>query len=187
MKRIFAAAICAGFAITGSAPSASSAPIVTYNLEAQDTVIGQSTSIHFEYRGGNGCQIGDTFCVEIYQTSFITATTVGPFEVFLTPCLLYPNGICGDIFFSPSIVGQNNAEFTFEWWEYEYFSFNEPGFPNLNFPGFGYLDNYRFEGLIKVAGIGVAPVPIPAALPLLLSALGFFGFMGWRRKKAIEA
>ncbi|MEM9473088.1 MAG: hypothetical protein AAGA00_14110, partial [Pseudomonadota bacterium] len=29
-------------------------------------------------------------------------------------------------------------------------------------------------------------VPIPAALPLLMSALGFFGFMGWRRKKALS-
>jgi len=28
-----------------------------------------------------------------------------------------------------------------------------------------------------------AAVPIPAALPLLMSALGFFGFMGWRRKR----
>jgi len=32
-----------------------------------------------------------------------------------------------------------------------------------------------------------APVPIPAALPLLLSALGFFGFMGWRRKRTAAA
>ena len=30
----------------------------------------------------------------------------------------------------------------------------------------------------------IPPVPIPAALPLLLSALGVFGFFGWRRKRA---
>lgn len=30
---------------------------------------------------------------------------------------------------------------------------------------------------------GVTPVPLPAALPLLMSTLGFFGFMGWRRKR----
>ena len=33
----------------------------------------------------------------------------------------------------------------------------------------------------------VATVPLPAALPLLASALGFFGFMGWRRKRLAAA
>jgi hypothetical protein len=32
-----------------------------------------------------------------------------------------------------------------------------------------------------------AVVPIPAALPLLASALGVFGFFGWRRRKAAAA
>jgi hypothetical protein len=31
----------------------------------------------------------------------------------------------------------------------------------------------------------VATTPIPAALPLLLSAIGGLGFIGWRRKKAV--
>ena len=31
----------------------------------------------------------------------------------------------------------------------------------------------------------VAPVPIRAALPLLMPALGVFGFFEWRRKKAV--
>jgi hypothetical protein len=29
----------------------------------------------------------------------------------------------------------------------------------------------------------VSAVPLPAALPLLMSAVGFFGFFGWRRKR----
>ena len=40
---------------------------------------------------------------------------------------------------------------------------------------------------ITISGDGITPVPIPAALPLLLSALGFFGFLGWRRKKVMGA
>lgn len=36
-------------------------------------------------------------------------------------------------------------------------------------------------------GDPLAPVPIPAALPLLASVLAFFGFMGWRRKAASAA
>jgi hypothetical protein len=33
----------------------------------------------------------------------------------------------------------------------------------------------------------VAATPIPAALPLFASAMGLFGFMGWRRKAAMSA
>jgi hypothetical protein len=33
----------------------------------------------------------------------------------------------------------------------------------------------------------LSPVPLPAALPLLMSALGFFGFFGWRRKRIAAA
>ena len=33
----------------------------------------------------------------------------------------------------------------------------------------------------------VAPVPLPAALPLLAAGLGAMGFMGWRRRKASVA
>ena len=33
---------------------------------------------------------------------------------------------------------------------------------------------------------GVAPVSLPAALPLL-SALGVFGFFGWRKKRMVVA
>ena len=39
------------------------------------------------------------------------------------------------------------------------------------------LDNIQLE---------VAQVPLPAALPMLASAFGFFGFVVWRRKNAIS-
>ncbi len=57
--------------------------------------------------------------------------------------------------------------------------------------------NFRFTGQIAAYGVGtycdnfdcseVAPVPLPAALPLLMSALGMFGFFGWRRKRMAAA
>lgn len=44
------------------------------------------------------------------------------------------------------------------------------------------IDNLRFGRIGDVRPPG--DVPVPAALPLLASALGLVGFLGWRRKKA---
>ena len=41
----------------------------------------------------------------------------------------------------------------------------------------------RIGGGGTITSISPSPVPLPAALPLLASALGFFGFFGWRRKR----
>lgn len=38
---------------------------------------------------------------------------------------------------------------------------------------------------ITAGSIVASPVPIPAALPLLISALGAFGYLGWRRKRLV--
>ena len=43
----------------------------------------------------------------------------------------------------------------------------------------GYLDNAFFE----LSPSNVSAVPVPAALPLFASGLGFFGFLGWRKKR----
>lgn len=45
------------------------------------------------------------------------------------------------------------------------------------------LDGNR-EGGSFTASFTLAPIPIPAALPLLLSGVGLLGFMGWRRRQA---
>jgi len=44
-----------------------------------------------------------------------------------------------------------------------------------------------FHGYLNFGSLTVAATPIPAALPLLVSALGGLGFVGWRRKKAEAA
>lgn len=47
-----------------------------------------------------------------------------------------------------------------------------------------YYDEDRISLEIPISGIGSpAPVPVPAALPLLASGIGALGFAGWRRSK----
>lgn len=53
--------------------------------------------------------------------------------------------------------------------------------PILNI-GDSFTVNYRGSGAVD--SIGLAPVPLPAALPLLAAGLGGLAYMGRRRKKA---
>ena len=50
---------------------------------------------------------------------------------------------------------------------------------------------YSFGGVniatSSVTASAVSAVPLPAALPLILSGLGGLGFMGWRRRNALAA
>jgi hypothetical protein len=51
-----------------------------------------------------------------------------------------------------------------------------------------FADEYVTELGFTPSSLTLAPpVPLPAALPLLLSAFGFFGIMGWRRKSMAAA
>jgi hypothetical protein len=49
----------------------------------------------------------------------------------------------------------------------------------------GYFDS--FNGAVHVEPFNTAVTPIPAALPLFLSALGGMGYLGWRRRKSAAA
>ena len=65
-------------------------------------------------------------------------------------------------------------------------AFSAVGFTDLvslsfiGLPGTGTGDRFSLDNIELVGG--AAPVPLPAALPLLLGALGLIGFVGWRRK-----
>ena len=48
---------------------------------------------------------------------------------------------------------------------------------------FGYSGAFDLPMTMTFSDGSVAPVPIPAALPLLASGLGALGFIGWRRKR----
>jgi len=73
-------------------------------------------------------------------------------------------------------------------WSYGFFPLT--GFDPLDI-GLYTINLEVFDGGTSLAkssiNINVSAVPIPAALPLLMSALGMFGFFGWRRKRKIAA
>jgi hypothetical protein len=55
-------------------------------------------------------------------------------------------------------------------------------FGHFVMPG-GFQGTFNFSSL-TVVGPLIAATPIPATLPLLVSAIGGLGFLGWRRRKA---
>lgn len=69
-------------------------------------------------------------------------------------------------------------------------SFSAVGFTDLvslsfvGLPSTGAGDRFSLDNIGLVGG--AAPVPLPAALPLLLGALGALGILGWRRKRAAK-
>lgn len=56
--------------------------------------------------------------------------------------------------------------------------------PPFNWSNFGTF-NVNFSSGTTFAIVSVAPVPLPAALPLLAGGLGLLGLLGWRRKRTI--
>ena len=65
------------------------------------------------------------------------------------------------------------------------------GFAQSRIPGTNFYNpagGAPSDGYVFVTAIGpVATTPLPAGLPLLLTALGAMGFAGWRRKRTLSA
>jgi uncharacterized membrane protein len=80
---------------------------------------------------------------------------------------------------SPFVVAGGTDDFFFE-------IFNLATSPTLQL--FGYStssDSFNvYETNVGSVHVAVSATPIPAALPLFLSALGGLGFVGWRRSRA---
>jgi len=85
--------------------------------------------------------------------------------------VLSPTETYGVTYFGVNI---NQPDSALDW--QTYWAAIIPGWTGTN-NAFDYVGSYLVTNEIP-------PVPLPAALPLLMSALGFFGFLGWRRKKA---
>lgn len=61
---------------------------------------------------------------------------------------------------------------------FSFFSYTSAGSP-------GFFDSSN--GSVHVEAFNTTVTPIPAALPLFLSAIGGLGFVGWRRRKSAAA
>jgi hypothetical protein len=99
-------------------------------------------------------------------------------------------------FQNPTVVSQVNAFLSTD---------NPPGFPSSVFSAVAITDcpsgscsfygSYIIpissaaflSGSLNFGSLTVTTTPIPAALPLLVSALGGLGFVGWRRKQTAAA
>jgi hypothetical protein len=58
--------------------------------------------------------------------------------------------------------------------------------PDTAFTSFSLINTSRFDGM-GVDRIHLAPIPLPAALPLFATGLGILGFLGWRRRRKAQA
>ena len=57
-------------------------------------------------------------------------------------------------------------------------------FANIILPSFGGLSFKLSDGTDGKLALTTAPIPVPAALPMLLISLAGLGLIGWRRRKA---
>jgi hypothetical protein len=98
-------------------------------------------------------------------------------------------------FFNIAENGGMNAVQTVGGVTTEIFDYNGPQLytgsesaPHFDTGLFTFVGNVLTHGpASETLQISLAPTPIPATLPLLISALGGLGFFGWRRSKASAA
>ena len=114
---------------------------------------------------------------ETLTLSFSDATTMNPLTVVLTPTffrdsLHFPT-------FDPDV---DKIDITDAFGLMTYFLPADGEFlPSLTGTTFDFTYN---NAEFYIEKIDVSPVPLPAALPLFLSALAGLGFFGWRRRQA---
>ena len=76
--------------------------------------------------------------------------------------------------FTPSTLGQSTLE-------------NLVQLNLLISSGSSAVDEVTYSYSLNTTGVGINPVPLPAAFPLLAGALSLLGFLGWRRKRMAVA
>ena len=180
MKNLIAAAIVAGgtlglfvssaYAATCSGSANSGNPaIIDYNVVTDTCEIANSISF-----SGSGLfmVVTPTLSPDYYQGIVYQNDFILP-DSFIVNGTSVPNG-------SDSSVLRDNLSGTF--------------IATLigTIPTFGtyrMIANITADGgnNITINSATVSAVPLPAALPLLMSALGVFGFFGWRRKRMAAA
>jgi hypothetical protein len=175
-------------AATLMAGAVAAAPISQFNKTTNDGVytltqsqadaLGYGTADYigfFRVREGSGTVFdsGDTFDA----TTLANSVTSG-----LGNIIAFLNGRNGDLGYSggffddlgTTTVGTGNS-----YYEGVAFLFSNPG--NIVFRGTSTFNSGQTRGEFDGVGLDVAPVPVPAALPMLIAGLG--GFAALRRKK----
>ena len=62
------------------------------------------------------------------------------------------------------------------------------GTVGLNYVFYDFLNtSYSSAGSVLASGIGVSTTPLPSGLPLFLTGLAALGFLGWRKKRMMQA
>ena len=142
------------------------------------------------------------------NAQFISFTTGGRFSAFqfdILPlstafCAVGGSGLCDDPYDNVSVRGFLNGALVAE----DTFFAGENPSTYLFGADYANLDQLVIGALLPSAALGgfcigapcghfdidnvaLSPVPLPAALPLFSAALGFLGYLGWRRRRTGSA
>jgi hypothetical protein len=173
-KLIGFAALAAAAIVWGSAAEASP---LSFNLQSAD--YNYSWTMDSDPNPANSVVGSETIITDF------TGQAMGSSGALPTGALyFYASSFFGGFGFTDQASGQSLFDFIGD----QIYSNGEtaPSFATGTFfMTFDNKTNSNYSATLTVAA--VAATPIPAALPLFVSALGGLGFVGWRRKRATSA
>ncbi len=147
-----------------SAHAVTFTPSSTNPLDFGEVSVGDTKTIGWDI----SWILGDGENLEI---SSITFSATGGYSTDNTVCKPDERKCSFDVLFAPLTLGQLTSESLVQL--------------NLASPGSPPAPQNSYS--LNTTGVGISPVPLPAAFPLLAGALSLLGFFGWRRKRMAVA